>query len=119
MATRKKKLNPTLLSFRDPGPHTGIIGEITQMVKDDGSPVLSRAYGTELFTIELSDPKSGEVKKYWVDAGLRGTLKSSKNVVPGMFVEIVHTGEKKIETTDADGEVIKATVQTYDIYECE
>lgn len=79
---------------------------------------MSRAYGTELFQIELSDPKSGEIKTYWCDAGLRGTLKMAK-VKPGTLVEVVHTGEKKIETEDEAGKVIQGTVQTYEIWEVE
>ena len=78
------------------------------MKRDDGTSVVGK-FGQELWTFDLADKKTGEIKKYWGDGGLKGSFKMC-NLKPGMYIEIVHTGTKKIE----DG-----TVQTYDVFELE
>lgn len=109
---RGKKLNAEILSLRDdkgPGKSTvGVLGEIQQL-KDDSGKVLLGNFGQELMTVELTSPDDGEVRKYWLDAGLRGSLKMAR-VKPGQLLEIVHTGEKEIE---------QGTVQTYDLFPLE
>jgi len=111
---RKKLGGSAILSIRRDdnqlgGSATGIAGEFKQLTKEDGSPVLSNTYGNHLYTLDLINPTSGEIKTYWADGGLRGALKMAR-VNPGMHIEIVHTGEKKID---------QGTVQTYDIFELE
>jgi len=102
----RKKLNSTILSVRDFKEGVeGIIGEQTFLTNLDGEKVLNK-HGKPLMTIDLADIKSGEVKKFWLDGGLRGSLKMAK-VMPGMKVALVHTGEKDID----DG-----YVQTYDVF---
>lgn len=104
---RKKQLNNSINSLRDTTA-IGIVGDLVQLTTSDGAPVKGN-FNQDLYTLDLTNPKTGEVQKYWADAGLRGSLKMAK-VVAGMLVEIVHTGTKEIE---------QGTVQTYDIFELE
>lgn len=102
----RKKLNVSILSVRDfEGGVAGTLGERQTLTRDDGTPCLGN-FGQVLETFELVS-KTGEVQKYWMDGGLRGAFSMAK-LKPGMNVEIVHTGEKKLET---------GFVQTYDIFE--
>lgn len=105
MATNRKKLNSEILSLRGQTV-TGVMGEISPMLKDDGTPVTGN-YGQELWTFTLFDKKTNEERRYWGDGGLKGTFKMA-HIKPGMFIEIVHTGEKEID---------QGNVQTYDIFE--
>jgi len=109
MTTKRKKLNATIESIRDLGTVTGKIGERQKMERADGSPVENK-FGTQLETVELIQG-DGEIKKYWVDGGLRGAFALAK-VKPGMLVEIVHTGEVKHDEYNT-------ILQTYDIFELE
>lgn len=106
---KRKKLNTTIESIRDLKTVTGKVGERQKMERADGTPVENK-FGTQLETIELIT-NAGEIKKYWVDGGLRGALSLSK-VTPGMMVEIVHTGEVKHDEYNT-------ILQTYDIFEVE
>ena len=111
--TRKKLLNDAIISIRKDddtlgGSIMGLLGERTEMKNDDGSMKLGN-FGQPLWTFEMIDLHSGEVKKVWGDGGLAGAFKMSR-VKPGQAIEIVHTGQKKLE---------QGTVQTYEIYEVE
>lgn len=107
---RGKKLNQSILSVRDfEGGVEGAVGEITQMTGYDGDPLVSKTYGTPLFTFDLADLNSGEIKKFWADGGIRGAFKMSK-VKPGDKIAIEHTGTQKLE---------QGTVQTYDVFRME
>lgn len=108
---RGKLLNAAILSIRDMKTVQGEVGELKQLIKDDGTPAQSKAFGTDLYTLDIISDK-GEVKTFWADAGLRGSFQMAK-IKPGMFLEINHTGEKDITTSDGKA----ATVQTYEIYE--
>lgn len=106
---RGKKLNSEILSFRN-GDVVGCITRgrflsITPMLRQDGSAVQGN-FDQDLFVMELADLETAEVKRYWADGGIRGTLKLG-NIQPDMAIEIEHTGKKKIE---------EGTVQTYDVY---
>ena len=101
----RKKLNQDILSLRNETV-SGVMGEINQMKREDGSPVTGN-FGQELWTFELINKKSGEIHNYWGDGGLKGSFKMAK-VKPGMHIEIVHTGEKVIPDL--------GKVQTYDIF---
>lgn len=101
----RRKLNSEINSLRETTV-SGILGETVAMTRNDGSPAVGK-FGQELWTFELADKKTGEIKKYWGDGGLKGAFSLSK-VKPGMHIEIVHTGEKEIE---------QGTVQTYDLFD--
>jgi hypothetical protein len=107
--TRGKKLNSEILSCRNgdtPGCITrGRFLSLTQMTRQNGEPVQGN-FDQDLYTMELADLETGEIKRYWADGGIRGTLKMA-NVQPDTAIEIEHTGKKKIE---------EGTVQTYDVY---
>ncbi len=105
MATRKK-LGNSIKSLRETTV-TGMFNGVRQLTDLEGNPVLSKAYETQLFVMDLTDVKTKELTSFWADAGLRGTLKLCQ-VKDGMILEITHTGEKKIDS---------GTVQTYDIFE--
>jgi len=107
--TRGKKLNSEILSCRD-GDKPGMITRgrflgLIPMLRQNGDPVVGN-FDQNLYTMELADIDTGEVKRYWADGGIRGTLKLG-NIQEGMAIEIEHTGKKKIE---------EGVVQTYDIY---
>lgn len=108
---RGKLLNAAILSIREMKTVQGEVGEIKQLIKEDGTPAQSKAFGSDLYTLEMISDQ-GEVKTFWADAGLRGAFQMAK-VRPGMFLEINHTGEKDITTSEGKA----ATVQTYEIYE--
>lgn len=109
-----KKLTSEILSIRnDSGPGGevfGIFEGVTPLVKQSGEAVTG-GYGQELFTLELTDPGTGEVKKYWADGGIRGALKMAK-VNKGMAIFITHTGDAVM--TNDDG--TKGKIQTYEIH---
>lgn len=109
---RGKKLTSEILSVRDDkkvGAEVGgIFQNLTPMLTAAGEPVMGN-YGQALHTFELVDPKTGEVKKYWADGGIRGSLKMAK-VKDGDKIFIQHTGTKKID---------EGTVQTYDVFSAE
>ena len=88
---------------------TGFFDAVVPLLKENGEPVQSRTYGNDLFHLKMRDLQTEEEMIYWADGGIRGALKMAK-VLAGTAIEIVHTGQKKIE----DG-----TVQTYDIFALE
>lgn len=106
---RSRKLNSEILSCRDgdkPGQITrGRFLGITAMLRENGEAVQGN-FDQDLFTMELADLETGEIKRYWADGGIRGTIKLG-GVQKDMPIEIEHTGKKKIE---------EGTVQTYDVY---
>lgn len=102
----RKRLGTEIKSIRETGVAKGVVGELTQLMKQDNTPVQG-SYGQDLYTIELIDKATGEVTKWWADAGFRGTMKMLK-IQPGQHIEVEHTGEKKIDS---------GTVQTYAFYE--
>lgn len=111
-AKKGKKLTSEILSVRSDtgtgGTAEGIFVGLKQMYNFNNEPVKGN-YDQDLFTMDLADFDTKELRTYWVDAGLRGTLKLAK-VKEGDRVIIEHTGTKKID----DG-----TVQTYDIFAAE
>lgn len=104
-----KKLNGEILSVRDcEGGVSGILGETRKLTNRNGE-TLRGNYDQELEVFELADFKTGEVKTYWFDGGLRGAFSLAK-ITPGAKIFIEHTGDKKLET---------GFVQTYDVYGAE
>lgn len=107
---RKKKLTAAIESLREDGKTgktvRGIFLSLSPMCGMDNEQLRGN-FDQPLFTLELADLETKEVVKFWADGGIRGALKLAR-VEEGQAIEIVHTGQKKIE----DG-----TVQTYDIYE--
>lgn len=113
MSVNKVKLNELkefdeneIRSVRTLGKIEGIFAARRILTATNGTPIKSKAFGTDLEVIDLTDSK-GEVKTYWCDAGMRGALKLGK-VEAGMHLEIIHTGEKKLDDSGFK-------VQTYDV----
>lgn len=108
----RKKLNAEILSFRDFTGEavTGIYSEIRPLTNTSGEPLHSKSFGTPLNVVDVTDKTTGEIRTFWADGGLRGAFALGK-VKPGMYLSVVHTGERTIETDDG-----KARVQTYDVY---
>lgn len=79
------------------------------MINEDTGEIRKGNFDQDLYTLEMRDPATGEIQKYWADAGIRGTLKMAK-IKPETLIEIEHTGDKEIE---------QGTVQTYDIFGAE
>lgn len=102
-----KKTREEILSIRDfPEGVTGVIGEVTQILKDDGTPILGN-YDQELFKVKIG------AAFYWVDGGLRGEIKAGK-VMPGETVFVAHAGEGTFERLDEKtGKMVTAKVQKY------
>lgn len=107
----RKLLNAKILSVRDfENGVSGILGEVFQLTKSDGSQVFGN-FDQPLATFDLADKKTGEVQKYWMDGGLKGAFSLTK-VKPGTHVEIIHTGETTMDLDDGK----KGRVQTYELY---
>lgn len=108
----RRKLNSDINSTRFDDKYgktiRGKFAGVSPMMTMDNQQVVG-SFNQPLYTMELAEvdgAAKGELTKFWCDGGLRGALKLAK-VEPGMEIEIVHTGEKKIE----DGKV-----QTYDVF---
>lgn len=114
MTKKGRKRNAEILSIRDfEMGVTGYVGEIENMTRENGE-IVTGSYGQDLATLTLLDLADKSPKKYWFDAGLRGTFKLAK-IKPGEAVAIVHTGDKQIPLEN--GQMGK--VQTYDVFDAE
>lgn len=112
MAKRGKKLNGGILSVRDfPNGVEGTVGELTQLIKNNGEFVQGK-FGQDLWTLAMLN--EGVEVLYWADGGIRGALALAK-VKPGDKIAIVHTGETTMEMKDGG----TGRVQTYDLYSLE
>lgn len=107
-----KKLNSEILSVRTDGKiggfAEGFFGELKPMLTHAGETVRGN-FDQELHTMTLTDFETGEIKTYWADGGIRGSLKLAR-IENGQPIRIVHTGEKKID---------EGRVQTYDVFRME
>lgn len=97
----RKKLNAMIEGIR---PGTEVIGEfvgVEPLLHEDGTPVVSRAYGNPLHVLKLRNA-NGEEATFWADGGLRGALKIAR-VAPGKAIAIMATGEtQKVESGEVN-----------------
>lgn len=102
-----KKTREDILSIRDfPSGVTGVVGEVIQLTRDDGTPVVGK-FDQELYKVQIGN------SFYWVDGGLRGEFKAGK-ILPGDNIFVRHEGEGTFERTDeTTGKVTTAKVQRY------
>lgn len=105
-AKRGKKLNAGILSVRDHKCEGTFMG-IRPLLKDDGTAIVSKSYGSELHVMDLASLENGEVLSFWADGGLRGSLKAAK-VAEGQKIVVEYTGETQFEG---------GRVNTYDVFE--
>lgn len=111
---KRIKLTSNILSVRDfENGVEGFLGEVQPLTKNSGDQVTG-SYGQNLYTVELLDLVTREVKKYWCDGGMRGALTLAK-VQPATPIAIVHTGETTMDLDNGQ----KGKVQTYDIFRLE
>ncbi len=108
---RGRQLNAAILSLREEKIVQGKLGEVRDLVDEDGKPRKGKM-DQDLWVFEMVDPDSGEVRIFWGDGGLKGAFKLA-NVRPGQLIEIEHTGERE-HVGDFD-----ATLQIYAIYPLE
>lgn len=89
--TTRKRLNPSILSVKEIGSITGIVGELlsTEEANADGE-LVKRDF------LKFKLDGETEEKLFWFDGGMKGAFKLAK-VTPGMHIEIAYESQKKLD----------------------